>query len=118
MSRPKPAQADGVPILVGGHSEAAARRAGRLGDGFFPLGVFGEELDALLKTMHEAAREAGRDPETIEITTVGAPDAAVIEGFMRQGVDRVLISPSTGDLGEMRSSLEKFQREVAEGFSE
>ena len=33
---PKPAGPDGVPIHVGGHTEAAARRAGRLGDGFFP----------------------------------------------------------------------------------
>jgi probable F420-dependent oxidoreductase, Rv2161c family len=32
---PKPV-AKSVPIVVGGHSEAAARRAGRLGDGFFP----------------------------------------------------------------------------------
>jgi len=28
--------AKSVPIVIGGHSEAAARRAGRLGDGFFP----------------------------------------------------------------------------------
>ena len=32
---PRPA-AGAVPIIVGGHSRAAARRAGRLGDGFFP----------------------------------------------------------------------------------
>ena len=37
-SNPKPAQPGGVPILVGGHSAAAARRAGRLGDGYFPIG--------------------------------------------------------------------------------
>ena len=33
--RPQPVNKS-VPIIVGGHSEAAARRAGRLGDGFFP----------------------------------------------------------------------------------
>ena len=49
VSLPKPASTGGVPILVGGHSPAAARRAGRLGDGFFPLGVFGAELDDLLE---------------------------------------------------------------------
>jgi len=38
-SNPKPAQPGGVPILVGGHSGAAARRAGRLGDGYFPIGL-------------------------------------------------------------------------------
>jgi probable F420-dependent oxidoreductase len=35
-SFPKPVQSGGVPIHVGGHSPAAARRAGRMGDGFFP----------------------------------------------------------------------------------
>ena len=34
-SLPKPTRKEGVPIHVGGHSPAAARRAGRLGDGFF-----------------------------------------------------------------------------------
>ncbi|HEX6311877.1 MAG TPA: LLM class F420-dependent oxidoreductase, partial [Acidimicrobiia bacterium] len=33
-SYPKPVQENGIPIVVGGHSPAAARRAGRLGDGF------------------------------------------------------------------------------------
>ena len=33
---PRPA-AGSIPIHVGGHSEAAARRAGRLGDGYFPV---------------------------------------------------------------------------------
>jgi alkanesulfonate monooxygenase SsuD/methylene tetrahydromethanopterin reductase-like flavin-dependent oxidoreductase (luciferase family) len=35
-SYPKPVQANGVPILVGGHSRAAVRRAAKFGDGFFP----------------------------------------------------------------------------------
>ena len=36
--RPHPVQPS-IPIHVGGHSDAAARRAGRLGDGFFPRGA-------------------------------------------------------------------------------
>src|SRR5581483_1658981 len=38
-SYPKPARSGGPPIHVGGHSRAAARRAGRLGDGWFPIGL-------------------------------------------------------------------------------
>ncbi|WP_372506027.1 hypothetical protein [Actinomadura madurae] len=41
MSYPKPVQRGGIPIHVGGHTKAAARRAGRYGDGFQPLGVAG-----------------------------------------------------------------------------
>jgi probable F420-dependent oxidoreductase len=118
VSQPKPARPGGVPILIGGHSPAAARRAGRLGDGFYPLGVFGKELDALLTTMREAAEEAGRDPASIGVTAVGAAKKALIEGLARQGVERVLISPSTGDLDELRGTFEKFQREIGEPFAD
>ena len=118
VSQPKPAQQAGVPILIGGHSEAAARRAGRLGDGFYPLGVFGEELDALLAVMREAARDAGRDPAEIEVTAVGAPQKAFAESLVAQGVKRMLISPSSGDLDKLRDDLERFWKEIAEPLSE
>ncbi|MCB9416064.1 MAG: TIGR03619 family F420-dependent LLM class oxidoreductase, partial [Mycolicibacterium sp.] len=42
MSYPKPARPQGIPVHIGGHSRAAARRAGRLGDGLQPLGVAGD----------------------------------------------------------------------------
>ncbi len=61
---PKPVQHGGVPILVGGHSAVAARRAGRLGDGWFPIGLRGEEFAARRADMEQAARAAGRDPST------------------------------------------------------
>ncbi len=50
-SYPKPANGERVPIHIGGHSDAAARRAGRIGDGFFPGRGPGNELEALLDTM-------------------------------------------------------------------
>ena len=59
MVHPKPARESGIPIVIGGHSEAAARRAGRLGDGFHPQGVRGAELRPLLQIMREAADGAG-----------------------------------------------------------
>ena len=57
---PKPV-AKSVPIVVGGHSEAAARRAGRLGDGFFPS--IGAQVDTmpLLDVVRRSAEQAGRD---------------------------------------------------------
>ncbi|MGB6512283.1 MAG: LLM class F420-dependent oxidoreductase, partial [Mycobacterium sp.] len=42
---PKPIAGKHLPVHVGGHSKAAARRAGRFGDGFQPLGVTGAQLD-------------------------------------------------------------------------
>src|SRR4051794_11756068 len=70
-SFPKPVQTGGVPIHIGGHSAAAARRAGRVGDGFHPLGLAGDALAQRVGQMREAALEAGRDPEVLELTLGG-----------------------------------------------
>jgi probable F420-dependent oxidoreductase len=56
-----------IPILIGGHSLAAARRAGRLGDGLQPLGVAGERLVELTDEMERAALAAGRDPRSLDL---------------------------------------------------
>ena len=118
VSQPKPAQPGGVPIHIGGHSVAAARRAGRFGDGFYPLGVDGEELARLLKIVAETAHEHDRDPAAIEVTCVGTLDPEVARGYQRAGVDRVTISPPTGDLVELRPVLERFRSEVIEPLSD
>ncbi|RVU28101.1 LLM class F420-dependent oxidoreductase [Streptomyces antnestii] len=95
-SYPKPHRASGVPLHIGGHSAAAVRRAGRLGDGFQPLGLAGEELGAALSLLHEEARAAGRDPQEIELT-LGAtlPRAAdKAEWAEGLGAQRLLLSGS------------------------
>lgn len=87
---PKPVNGR-VPIHIGGHTEAAARRAGRLGDGFFP----GDgDLLGLLDVMRASADEAGRDPEGIEITSSdsgvwGDEPMAAVEKLAAMGVDRI-----------------------------
>lgn len=65
ISRPRPVNGT-VPIVVGGHSHAAARRAGRIGDGFFPGSGSIDELASLVPIMRGAAADAGRDPDSIE----------------------------------------------------
>ena len=54
-----------IPIWIGGSSDPAYRRAGRLADGWFPQVPPGERLDAAVAVVEAAAREAGRDPATI-----------------------------------------------------
>lgn len=114
VSLPKPQQDGGVPIVVGGHSAAAARRAGRQGDGFFPLGAAGADLDRLLDVMREAAAQAGRDPARIELTLAGAPDPAAAEAVDAQGADRMIFGSPTGDLTKLGKIFEKFRAEVIE----
>ena len=91
-----------VPIHVGGHSVAAARRAGRLGDGLQPLGVAGDDLRRLVDEMHRAAAEAGRDPAALELSLghlVGRVDADKAARLAALGAHRVVLDPTpTTDL--------------------
>lgn len=95
---PKPVNGS-VPFLIGGHSEAAARRAGRLGDGFFPATGAQVEVAPLIDLARRTAEESGRDPAALEITT-GCPEAlpgsgadpvAAVEMLAERGIDRVAL---------------------------
>src|SRR5437868_6290997 len=96
-SFPKPSTAGGPPIHIGGHTKAAARRAGRIGDGFFP-GRAGDELTELLTEMRKAAVDAGRAPEEIEITSGGALDLDAVKKAADLGVARYIVPPLGFDL--------------------
>lgn len=117
IMKPKPVQAGGVPILVGGHREAAARRAGRLGDGFFPAiyppqETF-ERLPRLLEIMRATAMEHGRDPESIEITSGGTRRAEEVGRWAELGVDRLVIrARSRPEPALLRDELMRFGDEV------
>ncbi len=114
VSSPKPVQAGGVPIVVGGHSRAAARRAGRFGDGFFPLGVTPAKLAELREVVATTARAHGRDPASIGITCVGLPDLASAELYQSLGVRRMVVSARGSTLDELRRWCERFARDVME----
>jgi probable F420-dependent oxidoreductase len=89
--RPLPADRR-IPIIVGGDTRAAARRAGRLGDGYFPArGV----PTTLFDEMRRAAVEAGRDPKGIEITAAAPEEPSAIEALARLGVTRVAVPVSS-----------------------
>jgi probable F420-dependent oxidoreductase len=58
---PRPVQ-DTIPIIWGGHSPAAIRRVAHLGDGWHPTQISLEALAAGIDQLHQAYRDAGRDP--------------------------------------------------------
>ena len=107
MSYPKPVGA--LAVHIGGHSRAAARRAGRLGDGFQPLGVAGAELAELVSLMRAAAEDAGRDPETLELSLghlVTKIDAERAGRLADAGADRLILGmPSVTDIDEAKDLL-------------
>jgi probable F420-dependent oxidoreductase len=88
--RPRPPHRR-IPIIVGGDTKAAARRAGRLGDGYFPARGAPAEL---FDEMRRAAAEAGRNPAEIELTVAAPSEPAEIEALATRGVARVAVPVS------------------------
>lgn len=64
----RPFQPGGPPILVGGNTEPALRRAGRLGDGWLGFDVFPEQMGEAVTTIRRHAEEAGRSPDDVVLT--------------------------------------------------
>ena len=109
---PKPLQ-NPLPIIVGGHSEFAARRAGRLGNGYFPATGWDGDIKPLLAMVREEAGKCGRDPDEIQITTGLDPEDPVgsAERMAEMGAARVVV-PSNQFSGDIPGSLERYAAEV------
>jgi probable F420-dependent oxidoreductase len=108
VCRPAPG-ARSIPIHVGGHTRAAARRAGRLGDGLQPLGVVGEELQDLRDVMARSAEEAERDSSSLELSLghlVTRVDRDRASRLAEMGATRVVLAMSdTADLSQACDEL-------------
>jgi probable F420-dependent oxidoreductase len=113
-SHPKPLQKPGVPIVVGGHTELAARRAARYGDGFFPGVADDQKLVWLLGVMRDECKKLGRDPKTIEITSGRAvPDRDEVKRLEELGVSRFMVPPPAFDPEGITEGLERLGNLIA-----
>lgn len=102
ISRPRPVNGT-VPIVIGGHTPAAARRAGARGDAFFPGSATADEIATLVGVMRESAAAAGRDGGAIPVyaMAMGKPGDSLygrIESLAAVGVSQTIVptfSPSS-----------------------
>ena len=108
---PKPAQKDGIPVWIDGHTPGALKRAGELGDGWHPIALrppgllFPAEYREKVAVIHDHARRAGRDPAAIELTLRVPLDLAGRRAKPTGG-DRVLF---TGTAAEVIQDVRAYQ---------
>jgi len=78
---PKPPQGRALPVWIGGNSEAALRRVGRLGDGWLASRITdADDARRCIDTIRRHAKEAGRDPGAIGLQSMVAPPPRDAEG--------------------------------------
>jgi probable F420-dependent oxidoreductase len=130
----KPQPAGGIPIWIGGHTDAALSRVVEVGDGWHPLGLrppvalHPPELAARVRRLRELAAAAGRDPASITVAfkapvrfdgsarslLAGTPEqiAADLRAYVAAGVRHFVLDFSVTTVPAMVEVLERFAAEV------
>jgi len=117
-----PTPVEPIPLLVGGHSDPALRRAARRGDGWMHAGGPGEELDALLDKLAAIRRAEGTADQPFEIHVISL-EAYTADGVKRledRGVTDVIVGfrlpyilgPDTEPLADKITHLERYAERI------
>ncbi|MDN4160806.1 TIGR03619 family F420-dependent LLM class oxidoreductase [Nocardioides abyssi] len=117
-----PAPTTRLPLLVGGHADAALRRAVRKGDGWMHAGGDGEELDRMLTRLAEIRAEEGDTRDDFEVHVISY-DAYTPDGIKRledKGVTDCIVGfripyivgPDTEPLEKKVAALERYAEDV------
>ncbi|NQW21955.1 MAG: LLM class F420-dependent oxidoreductase [SAR202 cluster bacterium] len=92
---PKPVQRPHPPILMGGDGPTTFDRVVEYCDGWMPIGGRGggSSLAEKIVLLKRQAEEAGRDPDSLNITSFGVrPDPELVGRLQEAGVDRIIFT--------------------------
>ena len=114
--KPLPVQRP-IPVWVGGGSEAALRRAGRLGDGWFPQRPPDEQARTMIESLRQHASAAGRSPESIglepRLSLSQVPESGwtdFVEGWRQLGATHLCINSMGMGLASPQGHIDALRR--------
>ena len=121
---PLPVQGAPVPIMVGGGSPAALRRAGVLGDGYHATRATPDLMTERIPIIRAAAAAAGRPMPSLSVRSAvsglgGDPDArlATVRAFESLGVSDIALVFDATEPAELSASIEEFDRDIVKAMA-
>jgi probable F420-dependent oxidoreductase len=110
-AHPRPLQRPHPPIVVGGYSPPALRRAQRFGDGWYGFlrtpEMVQQDLAGLARAAGEVDRNAARGALEISVTPPPGLDAAGVAAYAEAGVQRLVLLPITRSGDELVRFVEE-----------
>jgi len=110
-SFPKPVQQPHPPLIFGGESEPALRRAGEIGNGWWGVNVTVEAAARHKQTIGDFARAAGRDPDKLTYAVspqLGGPIGPdEIKQYADAGIDQVIVGAFCASADEYKRTIEQ-----------
>lgn len=112
---PRPAQAGGVPIVIGGTSDPALRRVVERGDGWYMIHKDLDDFANNIARLREECDRQGRDVAEIELTAYWNHHREGMEGleiYRDNGVSRLLVNLAALRMGPAEEAAQRFAAEV------
>ena len=114
---PKPLQKPHPPILMGGDGPTTFDRVVEYCDGWMPIGSRnsgGPSLSEKIALLKRQASEAGRDPESLDITSFGVrPDPELVARLEESGVNRIIFTLPSEERAQVTPLIDECARLIS-----